>query len=149
MNRSLTNQSSVALGFLLLLGLRFRSLIERLSSLRSSGEMTLCCCFLLLLGGIFLELFVPVVICASSKGCLPVSVEEDAPSDWVFVGEDGTCNGEVTLIPAFRCRKEGAGKLFRLSIVSTRRWNRRKRASARIRVSCSWIVPESSLTICN
>jgi hypothetical protein len=42
---------------------------------------------------------------------------------------------------------EGRGKLFLLSIASTVRWKRRKRASARTRVEGRSIVDESSLTI--
>lgn len=42
--------------------------------------------------------------------------------------------------------RRGAGKLDFLSMASMRRWNLRKRASARIRVDSRSILPESSLT---
>lgn len=46
----------------------------------------------------------------------------------------------------FRCRTGAAGKLFLLSIASTVRWKRRKRAWARRRMELRSIVFESSLT---
>ena len=47
----------------------------------------------------------------------------------------------------FRCLSFGAGKLDFLSMASTVRWKRRKRASARTRVDSRSIVVESSLTV--
>ena len=46
----------------------------------------------------------------------------------------------------FRCRTLGVGKLFFLSMASTVRWKRRKRAWARRRVEGRSMVLESSLT---
>ena len=56
---------------------------------------------------------------------------------------------EVLVWAVGRFRSLGAGKLDFLSIASTVRWKRRKRASARMRVDSRSIVVESSLTVHN
>lgn len=59
--------------------------------------------------------------------------------------EDGGELGSVTAVPIL-CRTAGLGKLDFLSMASTVRWKRRKRASARTSVESRSIVLESSLT---
>ena len=53
---------------------------------------------------------------------------------------------EVLVCAVGRFLSLGAGKLDFLSMASTVRWNRRKRASARMRVDSRSMVVESSLT---
>jgi hypothetical protein len=56
-------------------------------------------------------------------------------------------DGAADRLRTGRCRNFGAGKLDFLSIASTVRWKRRKRASARMRVDSKSIVVESSFTV--
>jgi hypothetical protein len=79
--------------------------------------------------------------------------EEDAVL-LLGVGVLGVEGGEVRDCPLprealriGRCRMDGAGKLSFLSMASTVRWKRRKRASARTSVLSNSIEVESSLTV--
>lgn len=62
-------------------------------------------------------------------------------------GEGRSFEAEGEGRAGFRCRTLGAGKLFFLSMASTVRWKRRKRAWARRRVEGRSMVFDNSLTV--
>lgn len=72
------------------------------------------------------------------------------PAETVSTDEVFAVEGDVGVVEVpMRWRSLGVGKLDFLSMASTVRWKRRKRASARMRVDSRSIVVESSLTVCH
>lgn len=104
----------------------------RLSSFRSSGVI----------------IFLAASLCAGVPGEAVLPPREgggagplDELPPAVVVGVVGASDADPG------SRRRGAGKFSFLSAASTRRWKRRKRASARTSVESRSIEPESSLTV--
>ena len=73
--------------------------------------------------------------------------ESQANRRYLYFAAKADVEGYNDVAAVFRCLSFGAGKLDFLSMASTVRWKRRKRASARTRVDSRSIVVESSLTV--